>query len=64
MSFFQSDNLFLYLISRQIIIHDTSPQLFQIFLEYLYGGQVDTGQLMTDQLASLMQLSDRYEVRK
>ena len=52
------------MIFRQIIIHDTSPQLFQIFLEYLYGGQVDTGQLMTDQLASLMQLSDRYEVRK
>ncbi|GIY25110.1 BTB domain-containing protein [Caerostris darwini] len=49
-------------INKQIVIHDTTPQLFLIFLEYLYGGQVDTGQLTTEQLADLMQLSDRYEV--
>ncbi|CAL1278747.1 unnamed protein product [Larinioides sclopetarius] len=49
-------------INKKIVIHDTTPQLFLIFLEYLYGGQVDTGQLSTEQLADLMQLSDRYEV--
>ncbi|XP_054724628.1 uncharacterized protein LOC129234620 [Uloborus diversus] len=49
-------------IDKKIIIHDTSPNLFRIFLEYLYGSQVDTGQLSTEQLADLMQLSDRYEV--
>ncbi|GFW08968.1 BTB domain-containing protein [Trichonephila clavipes] len=49
-------------INKKIVIHDTTPHLFLIFLEYLYGGQVDTGQLSTEQLADLMQLSDRYEV--
>ncbi|KAG8181650.1 hypothetical protein JTE90_017008 [Oedothorax gibbosus] len=49
-------------IHKKIVIHDTTSQLFLIFLEYLYGGQVDTGQLSTEQLADLMQLSDRYEV--
>ncbi|GFY36985.1 BTB domain-containing protein [Trichonephila inaurata madagascariensis] len=49
-------------INKKIVIHDTTPHLFLIFLKYLYGGQVDTGQLSTEQLADLMQLSDRYEV--
>lgn len=49
-------------IDKKIIIHDTNPILFHIFLEYLYGGHLDTGQLSTEQLADLMQLSDRYEV--
>ncbi|XP_035231149.1 uncharacterized protein LOC118203015, partial [Stegodyphus dumicola] len=49
-------------INKKIVIHDTTPELFLMFLEYLYGGQVDTGQLSTEQLADLMQLSDRYEV--
>ncbi|XP_015924339.2 uncharacterized protein [Parasteatoda tepidariorum] len=49
-------------IDKKIIVHDTTPELFMIFLEYVYGGQVDTGQLNTEQLADLMQLSDRYEV--
>ncbi|XP_067143399.1 uncharacterized protein [Centruroides vittatus] len=49
-------------IDKKIIIHDTNPTIFHIFLEYLYGGQLDAMQLSTEQLADLMQLSDRYEV--
>ncbi|KAK7869304.1 hypothetical protein R5R35_012870 [Gryllus longicercus] len=49
-------------IDRKIVIHDTNPFLFSIFLNYLYSGQLRTRELSVDQLADLMLLSDRYEV--
>lgn len=49
-------------IDKKIVIHDTSPVLFRLFLEYLYGGRLDSSGLTTEQLADLMLLSDRYEM--
>lgn len=43
-------------------MHDTNPNIFQIFLEYLYSGRIRQNSLTTDQLAELLLLSDRYEV--
>ncbi|RWS27283.1 uncharacterized protein B4U80_11053, partial [Leptotrombidium deliense] len=49
-------------INKTIIVHDTEPELFKLFLEYLYIGLLDTSILNTDELTELMQLSDRYQV--
>lgn len=50
-------------IDRKIIIHDTSPFLFRVFLEYLYGGRIEESLgLSTEQWSDLLLLSDRYEV--
>lgn len=49
-------------VCRKITIHDTSPFLFRVFLEYLYSGRLRQNTLNTDQLAELLLLSDRYEV--
>eukprot|EP00058_Branchiostoma_floridae_P010098 XP_002595586.1 hypothetical protein BRAFLDRAFT_117505 [Branchiostoma floridae] len=49
-------------IDRRITVHDTSPALFRLFLEYLYVGNLATDTLTLDQLADMTALSDRYEV--
>ncbi|XP_037571015.1 LOW QUALITY PROTEIN: uncharacterized protein LOC119453092 [Dermacentor silvarum] len=49
-------------IDRKIVVHDTHPEVFQLFLEYLYRGCLESRQLTTEQLVELMQLGDRYEV--
>ncbi|XP_034251805.1 uncharacterized protein LOC117651669 isoform X2 [Thrips palmi] len=49
-------------IDRKILVHDTNPALFLVFLEYLYSGCIDIKDLSVDQIAELMMLSDRYEV--
>ncbi|XP_064635771.1 uncharacterized protein LOC135492948 isoform X2 [Lineus longissimus] len=49
-------------IDKKIIVHDTNPALFQMFLEYLYSGELETSELATEQLADIMQISDRYEM--
>lgn len=49
-------------IDRKITIHDSSPFLFRIFLEYLYSGRLRQNGLNETQLADLLLLSDRYEV--
>ncbi|KAL5019275.1 hypothetical protein ScPMuIL_004997 [Solemya velum] len=49
-------------IDKKITVHDTNPELFQLFLEYLYSGQIDTNELSTEQLADVMALADRYEM--
>ncbi|KAL3236831.1 hypothetical protein MRX96_022088 [Rhipicephalus microplus] len=49
-------------IDRKITVHDTHPEVFHLFLEYLYRGCLDSRQLTTEQLVELMQLGDRYEV--
>lgn len=49
-------------IDRKIVVHDTHPEVFRLFLEYLYRGCLDSQILATDQLVELMQLGDRYEV--
>ena len=51
--------LFLY---RKITIHDTNPDLFKLFLEYLYCGQLETNEMATEQLSDMMTLADRYDV--
>ena len=47
---------------RKITIHDTSPELFRMFLEYLYGGNIEMNELSTEQIADMMTLADRYDV--
>lgn len=49
-------------IDRKILVHDTNPSLFYVFLEYLYSGRINIKDLNVDQWAELMMLSDRYEV--
>ncbi|RWS01741.1 uncharacterized protein B4U79_04822, partial [Dinothrombium tinctorium] len=49
-------------INKTITVHETEPELFKIFLQYLYTGLLDTSNLSTDELTELMQLSDRYQV--
>lgn len=57
-----NNSLVLFSHFRKIIVHDTNPALFQMFLEYLYSGELETSELATEQLADIMQISDRYEV--
>ncbi|XP_074647658.1 uncharacterized protein LOC141903440 isoform X2 [Tubulanus polymorphus] len=49
-------------IDKKIVVHDTNPVLFQMFLEYLYSGQLDMNELTTEQMVDMLQLGDRYEV--
>ncbi|XP_022918430.2 uncharacterized protein [Onthophagus taurus] len=49
-------------IEKKITIHDTNPNIFKIFLEYLYSGILKPSQLNNEQLAELLLLSDRYEL--
>lgn len=49
-------------VCRKIVIHDTTPFLFKIFLEYLYSGKLRQQMLSTEQLVEVLLLSDRYEV--
>ncbi|KAK3089222.1 hypothetical protein FSP39_001872 [Pinctada imbricata] len=49
-------------IDKKISIHDTNPEVFSLFLEYLYGGQLNVKDLTTDHLSELLSLADRYEV--
>ncbi|XP_017785530.1 PREDICTED: uncharacterized protein LOC108568763 isoform X2 [Nicrophorus vespilloides] len=49
-------------IDKKIIIHDTNPFLFRVFLEYLYCGKIINPALNTDHLMELLLLSDRYEL--
>ncbi|XP_053386756.1 uncharacterized protein LOC123563300 [Mercenaria mercenaria] len=48
-------------IDRKITVHDTNPELFSMFLEYLYSGQLEMNDLATEQLADMMTLADRYD---
>ncbi len=43
-------------------MHDTNPEMFRVFLHYLYSGQFDSAELSTEQLADMITLADRYEV--
>lgn len=47
---------------RKITIHDTNPEIFSMFLEFLYSGHIQMDSLSTDQLTELLTLADRYEV--
>ena len=49
-------------IFRKITVHDTNPELFRQFLEYLYSGQLDLNEMSTEQLSDMMTLADRYDV--
>jgi hypothetical protein len=51
---------------RRIILHDTSPAVFDIFLQFVYAGLQDLPPLecrlpSIGQLADLLLLADRYE---
>ena len=47
---------------RKITVHDTNPELFRLFLEYVYSGQLDLNEMSTEQLADMITLADRYDV--
>lgn len=47
---------------RKITVHDTSPTLFRMFLEYLYSGSLEMNEMSTEQIADMMTLADRYDV--
>ncbi|XP_070579796.1 uncharacterized protein [Ptychodera flava] len=49
-------------IDKKITVHDTNPELFKLFLQFLYSGHLDTSNFSVEQLADMMSLSDRYEV--
>ncbi|XP_069124343.1 uncharacterized protein [Argopecten irradians] len=49
-------------IDKKITVHDTNPEVFNLFLEYLYSGQVGGDGHTTEQLSDLLTLADRYEV--
>ncbi|XP_033741353.1 uncharacterized protein LOC117328099 [Pecten maximus] len=49
-------------IDKKITVHDTNPEVFNLFLEYLYSGQVGVHGHTTEQLSDLLTLADRYEV--
>ncbi|KAL3270189.1 hypothetical protein HHI36_009246 [Cryptolaemus montrouzieri] len=49
-------------IDKKIVIHDTNPTIFRIFLEYLYSGKLSPSSLTNEQLVDLLVLSDRFEV--
>ncbi|XP_061196240.1 uncharacterized protein LOC133204507 [Saccostrea echinata] len=49
-------------IDKKITIHDTNPEIFTMFLEFLYSGGIQSDSLSTDQLTELLTLADRYEV--
>ncbi|KAH3863934.1 hypothetical protein DPMN_026942, partial [Dreissena polymorpha] len=48
-------------IDRKITVHDTSPTLFRMFLEYLYSGSLEMNEMSTEQIADMMTLADRYD---
>ncbi|KAJ8319387.1 hypothetical protein KUTeg_004478 [Tegillarca granosa] len=50
-------------IDKKIAIHDTNPEVFSLFLEYLYSGQLKLETFSTEQLTDLLALGDRYEDR-
>ena len=52
-----------FMFYRKISIHDTNPEVFRMFLEYVYGGVLDEEGLTTEHLTELLTLADRYEVR-
>ncbi|XP_063445642.1 uncharacterized protein LOC134725615 [Mytilus trossulus] len=49
-------------IDKKITIHDTNPEVFNLFLEFVYGGNLDTSHSTPEQLTELLTLADRYEV--
>lgn len=44
---------------RRIVIHDCSVQVFQLFLRFVYTGQIGT-ELPLETLSDLIALADRY----
>ena len=53
---------FIFYYFRKITIHDTNPELFKLYVTYLYTGQLNTQHLSTEQLADMIAIADRYEV--
>ncbi|XP_055954606.1 uncharacterized protein LOC126812091 [Patella vulgata] len=49
-------------INKKIVVHDTNPELFQLFLMYIYSGTLDTHDTTAEQLADMLTLCDRYEM--
>lgn len=47
---------------RKIVIHDTSPFVFNMLLEYLYSGRLDYSAMKIEHLVDLLLLSDKYEI--
>lgn len=49
--------------SRRIDVYDTSVSVFNLFLKYVYSGQLaEMSEMSVDQLSELLLLSDRYEM--
>ena len=54
-------------LSNRIVLHDTQPDIFRVFLQFLYSGlhadplESSSPPLTTAQLADLLLLADRYE---
>eukprot|EP00794_Sanderia_malayensis_P009047 gene9047-10014_t len=52
-------------IERKFYIEDCSPEVFNLFLQYLYGGAADDyAELSEELLADLLTLADRYETEE
>lgn len=48
---------------RKVTVSDVSPEIFKLFLQFLYCGTLDMKSLSTEQIADLMVFSDQYEVK-
>ncbi|ESO87118.1 hypothetical protein LOTGIDRAFT_229277 [Lottia gigantea] len=49
-------------IDKKIVVHDTNPELFELFLKYIYTGELDSQDITAEQLADMLTLCDRYEM--
>lgn len=43
------------------MVHDCEESVFRTFLNYLYGGTLDTSSMSLDDIVELLAVADRYE---
>jgi hypothetical protein len=48
-------------INRKVTLSDVNPEIFKLFLQFLYCGTLHMKSLSTQQIADLMVFSDQYE---
>ena len=53
---------YLLYVNRKVTLSDVNPELFKLFLEFLYCGTVNMKSLSAEQIADLLVFSDQYEV--
>ncbi len=49
-------------INRKITLHDLDPDIFRLFVKYLYTGSLPSNEINFDECVELAKLADLYEV--